>query len=385
MTPQRSVRIDVASDITIPIKTSLAVIIARDPLGLDVVERKTIDFIIDYIKPESGYQASSGYTGSTTYTSVRGYTGYQGSAGSTGVGGNAGYQGSAGLTGPQGYAGSVGQTGVQGISGIQGENGYTGSQGNPGSAGQIGFTGSLGPQGYQGSEGIQGFTGSQGNIGFTGSTGPQGTLGITGPVGYTGSQGISFKIIRVPGQSSLVATTTNDTINFVAGTGINITTTTESMTISSTIPLMGLNTNLLRSNGSGGIVSDGNISFNNVNLAVVGNITATGDIISSFSDDRLKTRHGVITDAVQKVKGLNGFYYVNNSLAQDLGIDFTERQVGVSAQEVQAVLPEVVEISPIHDDFLTVNYERLVPLLVEAIKEQSQRLKTLTDKIQDLE
>jgi hypothetical protein len=44
-------------------------------------------------------------------------------------------------------------------------------------------------------------------------------------------------------------------------------------------------------------------------------------------------------------------------------------EVGVSAQQVQAIMPEVVAPAPIDENYLTVRYERLVPLLIEAIKE----------------
>lgn len=117
-----------------------------------------------------------------------------------------------------------------------------------------------------------------------------------------------------------------------------------------------------------------------------GAIRATGDITAFYSDARLKDFKGTITDAINKIEALNGYYYTANETAQDLGYT-AELQVGVSAQEVQAVLPEVVTRAPISDnegvdeDYLTVKYEKLVPLLIEAIKEQNQRIKELEAKI----
>ena len=66
---------------------------------------------------------------------------------------------------------------------------------------------------------------------------------------------------------------------------------------------------------------------------------------------------------------LNGYYYRENQTAKDLGYNNDLLQVGVSAQEVQKVLPEVVTEAPIDDKYLTVWYDKLVPLLIEAIKE----------------
>ena len=54
-----------------------------------------------------------------------------------------------------------------------------------------------------------------------------------------------------------------------------------------------------------------------------------------------------------------------------------EQKVGVSAQEVQAVLPEAVKDAPIGNGYLTVQYDKLVPLLIEAIKEQQEQIEEL--------
>jgi hypothetical protein len=113
-----------------------------------------------------------------------------------------------------------------------------------------------------------------------------------------------------------------------------------------------------------------------------GQIRATGTIEAGFSDDRLKTKLGNIEDALAKVRALTGFYYVPNETAQDLGYEAV-RDVGVSAQQVQAVQPEATAPAPIDDKYLTVRYERLVPLLIEAIKELDGELQSIKQQLKD--
>jgi hypothetical protein len=116
-----------------------------------------------------------------------------------------------------------------------------------------------------------------------------------------------------------------------------------------------------------------NSQFNSVGVgtaasATAGEIRATNNVTAYYSDDRFKTNLGNIPNALDKVQTLNGFYYEANELAQSYGYE-VKREVGVSAQQVQAIMPEVVAPAPIDDKYLTVRYERLVPLLIEAIKE----------------
>ena len=107
-----------------------------------------------------------------------------------------------------------------------------------------------------------------------------------------------------------------------------------------------------------------------------GEIRATNNITAYYSDDRFKTNLGNIPDALAKVLTLNGFYYEANELAQSYGYEKI-LEVGVSAQQVQAVQPEVVAPAPIDENYLTVRYERLVPLLIEAIKELNAKVTAL--------
>jgi hypothetical protein len=110
-----------------------------------------------------------------------------------------------------------------------------------------------------------------------------------------------------------------------------------------------------------------------------GAIFATGNITAYYSDDRLKTRLGSIDDALGIIDKIDAFYYEANETAKELGYEAV-REVGVSAQSVQRVLPEVVAPAPIDAEYLTVRYERLVPVLIQAIKELTARVAQLEGK-----
>jgi hypothetical protein len=86
---------------------------------------------------------------------------------------------------------------------------------------------------------------------------------------------------------------------------------------------------------------------------------------------------------------LNGYYFTENDKAKELGYSNDKMQIGVSAQEVQAVLPEIVKLAPISqnegvDDYYTVSYEKLTPVLIEAIKEQQTQIDELKEMVQKL-
>lgn len=100
----------------------------------------------------------------------------------------------------------------------------------------------------------------------------------------------------------------------------------------------------------------------------VGEIRATNAITSYYSDERLKINLGPIENALDMIDKLHGFYHEASPLAESYGYS-KEREIGVSAQEVNAVLPEIVAPAPIDPEYMTVRYERFAPLFIEAIKE----------------
>ena len=122
-------------------------------------------------------------------------------------------------------------------------------------------------------------------------------------------------------------------------------------------------------------------------LEVKGDVGITGDISALYSDDRLKTRLAPLANALEKVSRLSTFTYRNNVTAQSFGFADDRVRVGLSAQEVASVLPEAVTIAPFDRvlvdgreasrsglSYTTVQYDKLVPLLVAAIQELDQKL-----------
>ena len=120
-----------------------------------------------------------------------------------------------------------------------------------------------------------------------------------------------------------------------------------------------------------------------------GVLSITGTLTENYSDDRLKTSKANITGALTKGIGLNGFTYRPTATAQALGYK-DEQDVGVSAQEVEAVLPEAVVLADAVNadhgtDYKTVQSPKLIPLLIEAIKELKTELDAAKARIAELE
>jgi hypothetical protein len=141
-------------------------------------------------------------------------------------------------------------------------------------------------------------------------------------------------------------------------------------------------TNVLYLDGTtGNIYGAGSLGVGTAPSGTAGEIRATNEITAYYSDSRLKNFISPINNALEKVTALTGYYYTGNDVAASFGYDTEKVQVGVSAQEVQAVLPEIVVPAPIDEKYLTVKYEKLTPLLIEAIKQLQQKIEALEKKI----
>lgn len=264
-----------------------------------------------------------------------------------------------GQTGPTGPAGAAGPQGPQGPTGA------TGPQGPKGDTGSTGATGATGPtpahqwsgtslRFYNGSSwglyvNLKGATGPKGNTGATGPAGPQGATGPAGPTGARGLTGATGATGPVGPQGPAGANGSPDTaaqvrekLKTVDGSG------------------SGIDADLLD-----GLHAS---SFARLSGAIFSGTVTAPNFVSS-SDARLKTNVTPISDALQKVQALTGVTYNM--------IDGGSREIGLIAQDVQAVAPEAVVET---EGLLRLAYGNLVGLLVEAIKDLSAEVEHLKGK-----
>jgi len=109
--------------------------------------------------------------------------------------------------------------------------------------------------------------------------------------------------------------------------------------------------------------------------ATANTIRCTGDVVAFFSsDERLKDNIKPIENSLEKVGQLKGYEFDWN----DKQKVYEGHDVGVIAQEVEKVVPEIVETRE-HDGYKAVKYEKLVPLLINAINELKAEIEELKD------
>ena len=188
-----------------------------------------------------------------------------------------------------------------------------------------------------------------------------GTLGIAGVTTLaslsTVGQAAFYSSVQVQGGMSIFSSLTATNINF---TGFL---TSNGATFSGAPP--GIN-----SVGTVGINSASNASYS---LFVTGDIVATGNVTAQ-SDIRKKDNVVTIDSPLDKILNLRGVYYTRNDseniIRSHINPTKPTRQVGVIAQEVEEVFPEVVMTDTSDDKIKSVAYGNIVALLIEGMKSQ---------------
>lgn len=201
---------------------------------------------------------------------------------------------------------------------------------------------------------------ANGNLGL-GTEWPQTQFHTTGGVRFAGlpvSSGTSVVMADTDGNLSKVTLPSNGTIAVVGNASPN------------SVPRF----------NSTGVLSSGQIFDDGVKIGV-GGVPISGSKLALYgtlklmSDARSKTNVVKMTNAMQKVNALNGYYY-------DWKSGSAGREVGFLAQEVEQVLPEAVSENADGVKFL--NYDGVLPLLTEAIKEQQALIKSQSALIEQL-
>jgi hypothetical protein len=131
------------------------------------------------------------------------------------------------------------------------------------------------------------------------------------------------------------------------------------------------------------IKTDANPQFNSLGIGTAasttaGEIRATGDITAFYSSDiRLKENIQPIENALEKINQISGNTY-DWKEGYDAVHSHKGNDVGVIAQEIEQILPQIVTNRD--NGFKAVQYEKIIPLLIEAIKELSARVNSLENK-----
>jgi hypothetical protein len=130
-----------------------------------------------------------------------------------------------------------------------------------------------------------------------------------------------------------------------------------------------------------GFIGMGN-SAPTVRLQVTGDIIANS--IAGSSDARFKTNIAPIANPLQKVLALRGVHFNWNTSAFPQRMFSDKRTLGFIAQEVEKVLPEIVQTENTTEGYKSVQYDKVVALLVEAMKEQQKQINQLKRELKKL-
>ena len=122
-------------------------------------------------------------------------------------------------------------------------------------------------------------------------------------------------------------------------------------------------------------IDSGSFDYMNVTgFVTASTIETSGDIVAFGSSDRnLKDNIQPIENPLEKMKEIGGYSFVWN----DNQSIYKGKDIGVIAQEIQSVLPEIVATRD--NGYLGVKYEKIVPLLIESIKELQKKIEHIEE------
>ena len=131
-------------------------------------------------------------------------------------------------------------------------------------------------------------------------------------------------------------------------------------------------------------------------LDMSGNMYAAGNVTAYSSDRRLKKNIKNIENAVSLLSQIRGVYFDWEDFVDDLGFNPIDRHdIGVIAQEIQQVIPMAIKPAPFDtgiegksqsgQNYLTVQIEKIIPVLIEAIKEQQVYIDKQEERLLALE
>jgi len=122
------------------------------------------------------------------------------------------------------------------------------------------------------------------------------------------------------------------------------------------------------------VLSNGSTTMGG-NTTISGSLNVTGDIIAFHSsDENLKNNIELISQPIDKIKQIKGVSFDWNEKSENTGHD-----IGVIAQDIEKVLPELVATRD--NGYKAVRYEKIVALLIEAIKDQQSQIDELKSKL----
>jgi hypothetical protein len=183
--------------------------------------------------------------------------------------------------------------------------------------------------------------------------------------------GTGITVGTATGEGSTPVITNTGVTSVSAGTGITLGNTTGACSIAI----------------GQAVATSSNVQFNSLGVGMAatgtaGRIDAANDIVAfSSSDIRFKENIKAIENPIEKIRKISGNTY-DWKEENKIEHGYEGNDVGVIAQEIEAVLPQLVQTR--ENGYKAVKYDKLVALLIEGIKAQQNQIDSLTIEIENL-